>query len=297
MKRILLASVLLLGACDHYSNDLAALDSQYKNKGATDVSALMVTASADTTNLNAIETAAGPGMYYETFNDVLAKDYYALARHENDQAMDYKAARYYTQKAGAAAKGKPVMPGDPNNFDIPADQKEALIAARASLVNALETQRSPQNDPQLAKAVVSYDCWLDQAEEGKKAETATCANNFSQSMGTLLAGMMPAAGGNSVAVPFLPNQTALAPNAKPQIDQIIAALQGTTPATAKIVIDGGADTLSRARVAALRSVLQFNNVNPAYIVERAAPAATPVSSQTDTILVSVEPVAATGPGL
>lgn len=293
MKRLLLPAILLLSACDHYSEELASLDGKLK----TGTPAPAVTASAST-DLNAIETAAGgPGMYYQNFNEVLAQDYYTLARHENDTAMDYKAAQYYTQKAKAATLGKPVMPGNPNKFDIPPEQKETLTGARASLVSALETQRSPQNDPVLAKAVVCYDCWLDQAEEGKKGAAATCAESFNQAMGQLAAGLSPAAGGNMIAVPFLPNQTALAPGARAQVDAIIAGLQGTTPDSAKLFIDSEDTVLSRGRAAALRSVLQFNGVDPRYVIERTAASVSPVSTQGDSIAVSIEKTNTTGPGM
>ncbi len=279
MNRILLASVFLLGACDHYSNELASLDGQYKSAP--------VQVAATTQDLNAIETAAGGGASTENFNQTLARDYYALARYENDHAMDYKAAQYFTGKAKAATMGKEVQPGNPRQFDIPKDQQAPLIEARSSLVSALQTQRSPQTEPMLAKAVVCYDCWLDQAEEGKTGAAATCADSFNQALSNLTMAMN---NGSRVSVPFQPHQTALANHAGTHITQIVTALQGTTPATTKLFIESEDTTLSRARAAALRSVLQFNGVDPAYIIDRPASSASPVSLSGDAIGVSIEQV-------
>lgn len=282
MKYLLLGSVVLLGACGHYSEDLAALDKQYQGDSAP----LVVAQAPD--DLNAIETASGPGMYYNTFEQVLAQDYYALARHENDQAMDYKAAQYFTQKAKRATTGARVEPGTINQFDIPDEQKEPLISARTSLVSALATQRSPENDPMLAKAVVCYDCWLDQAEEGKAGADATCADSFHNAMSNLVAGMNPAAGAQTIAVSFLPGQPALSDSAKDEIGQILTALRGTTPDTAKLFIESDDTAIAKSRAAALRSVLQFNGVDPAYFAARPTPSAAPVSMQPDVLTVMIE---------
>lgn len=186
MKHTIFALVLLLGACGHYSQDLASLDGKMTNPAQP---APYVTAYASN-DLNAIETASGgPGVYYDSFEKILAEDYYKLARYENDHAMDYKAAQYYTKKAKDATMGKQVQPGNLRQFDVPDSEKPQLIQARAQLDTALQTQRSPYTDPMLAKAVVCYDCWLDQAEEGKTGAAATCADSFNNALANLAQAM------------------------------------------------------------------------------------------------------------
>lgn len=291
MKRIVPVLVLLLSACGHYSQDLAALD---KKIGADPAPIQMASANGD---LNAIETASGPGLYYEDFNQVLARDYYKLAREENDQAMDYRAAQYYTEKAKAANLGKPVMPGKPAQFDIPEDQKGELEGARATLINALQFQREPQTEATLAEAVVCYDCWLDQVEEGKTGVAATCAESFNQAMNRLT-GAMDGQQGSLVriSVPFIAGQPALASDARAKFSQILTALQNA-PAGSKLYIQAGADDLSQARAAAVRSVLQYNGVDPDKVADQAYPVAAPAAVQNDVLDVIVQMAAPAQPGV
>jgi len=183
MKAVSFVSVIAiftLGACSHYSDDLASMDSQiYKAAPATQVAM----APQD------IAPAAGGAAFStETLNAALAREYYSMARFENDKAFDYKAAKQYTAKAKMASAGKLVVPSKISAFDIPADRVGELTQARAELINALKTQNTPENQPSLAKAQTSYDCWLERAEEADAdAHFAECKGTFEQAMANLIA--------------------------------------------------------------------------------------------------------------
>ena len=143
-------SVLLLGACSHYSDDLSSLDKGMKAQPAV---------YAQNMAPHDIAPAAGGAGTTGSMAQYLARDYYELARFENDKAYDYKAAKNYTQKAMVASKGQMPMPARLSDYDIPSDKNADLKAARADLVNALKTQNNPENQQALAKGGPVLPAW------------------------------------------------------------------------------------------------------------------------------------------
>lgn len=192
-----LTLALILGACGHYSEDLSALDQQYMKSGNE------VDVAMDGAALQNIAPAAG-GSYevatnVQALGQYLARDYYELAKHENNQAYDYVAAKMYTDKAITASKGKVTAPSRVSSYDVPKEKQTELNEARADLVTALSNGKMGGFEQQLASAQVNFDCWLERAEEASKEEHyASCKEGYQQSMMQLV---LPAAGTASADAP------------------------------------------------------------------------------------------------
>lgn len=187
-KPLSLSLALILGACSHYSEDLAALDSKI-------IKSDEIYIAANPASLQDIAPAAG-GTFMATntnaLNQYLARDYYELAKHENDVAFDYKAAKLFTAKATASSQGKSAAPLRVSSFDVPAASVAELNQARGRLMAALNHGNLGGSEASLAKAQTSFDCWLEQAEEASDpSHYASCKENFEAAMAQMI---VPAAG-------------------------------------------------------------------------------------------------------
>lgn len=202
-----LALSLALGACGHYSDDLSSLD---KSFGTTTTEYASV-APQD------IMPAAGGAV---SFHDSLAREYYTLARYENDVAYDYKASKLFTQKAQLASKGKNAVPSLVSSYSVPQKDAGELNAARAELIAALKDKNVPGNEVALAKAQASFDCWLERAEEARdETHYAACKNEFETSMASMVA---PAAGAQElppIDMGFPYNSTIVVPEDMEKLDK------------------------------------------------------------------------------
>lgn len=234
-------AALALGACSHYSDDLSSLGGSMKS-GHT-------TMAYNTAAPQDIAPAAG-GQTTGAINTFLSRDYYELARYENDKAFDYKAAKQYTQKAVKAQKGELIVPSKISAFDVPATQVPALTSARAELISALKTQNTPENAPALAKAQTSFDCWVERAEEADEdTHFAECKNQFEQSMAMLI---VPAAGDATAPTIFeigfrdtssIPDEAS-----SKRIDYIVSYLAKPDNAPLKISLAAAPGEIGKARL-------------------------------------------------
>lgn len=167
MKKISILSIacaiFALGACDHYSQRLAALD----------------TSPEDVAN---ISPAAGGDI---TFSQYLANEYYILAKYENDNMYDYQTAKYYTEKAESLNAGKMVAPASLNDFYIGDKDTRSLSAARKDLIYALTHYNVPENRYPLAVAQSRYDCWVEQTADYDTQ--SVCKKQFEDAMYSLAA--------------------------------------------------------------------------------------------------------------
>lgn len=176
------ALALTLGACCHYESDLASLD---KKMAASPTQTAFAASPAD------IAPAAGTPVG-GSLSDDLAREYYTLAKFENDKAYDYKASAFYTKQAMTASQGKIPAPSKVSSYDIPGSMKPELTSARAELITALEGANTPENADTLAKAQTRYECWLERAEEATEASHyESCKSEFQAAMASL---STPAAG-------------------------------------------------------------------------------------------------------
>lgn len=272
MKRIskvsLLAAVLLLGACSHYSDELASLDQSMKVRPAA-VPQDIAPAAGNTV------ISTGP------LNEYLARDYYDLAKQENDKAFDYKAAKEYTQKAVMASKGTIVPPAKISSYDVPATIVPELTGAREQLISVLKDNIVPQNPEALAKAQTSFDCWVERAEEASdETHYADCKASFEQAMASM---MTPAAGEASTVYEIAFLQTSAVPDeaAEKRIAYIAEYLSAPQNTPLTVALSAPADQKGAARINAVKNSLIGKGIAPDRILvtAQATPTAQPGNVQ------------------
>lgn len=257
-KILFVLSALTLGACSHYSDDLASLDGAMKSNQSF--------ASAAVAPQDIAPAAGGPALTGGSINDFLARDYYELARHENDKAYDYKAAKQFTAKALSAKKGQLTTPSKISSFDVPEERVGELTKARADLIGALKQQNTPENAATLAKAQSSFDCWLERAEEADSAgHYAECKAQFEQSMVALVT---PAAGdatSPTYQIAFV--QTSAVPDEMSQklIGDIANYVLAPENTALNIVLSAPSDETGAARVASVQNAFIASGVSPARV--------------------------------
>jgi outer membrane protein OmpA-like peptidoglycan-associated protein len=297
-KSLSLTAALLLGACGHYSEDLASLDQQYLK-----TETVVVASSSDPASLENIAPAAGGSFVIATntkaLTEHLAREYYALAKHENNTAFDYRAAKLFTDKALSASKGAAVAPSRVESFDIPKDKVAELNEARSDLLIALKNGYMGGYEQQLANAQTNYDCWLERVEESSKEDHyASCKEGYQQAMMQLV---IPAAGEASagVAGTMMPTNIASASNmyeiafagvGDDMVDATAAAIiaqaanfmKSPEGAGYKAIITGyTADTAERTRIVAtsralrVREMLMSNGIPSEAIRPQIAPVKQP----------------------
>lgn len=266
-----LMATLVLGACSHYSDDLASLDKKMAQPAPA-------TLAYNTATPQDIAPAAG-GSYGE-FSQYLAREYYDMAKYENEKAYDYKAAKNYTKKAVTAAKGQMTVPSKVSAFDIPDEQIGELNDARSRLISALKEQNTPENAATLAKAQCRYECWLERAEEAAdESHYANCKNEFEGAMASL---MMPAAGTTTYDVGFGANSAIILPQDAKTIEFVAQFLNDPNNASYEASLTGFsaaatqgeyADQLVSSRVSAVRDALVAKGIAPERLKPLVAPTA------------------------
>lgn len=146
------------------------------------VSVLFITACA----IESSEMGAGtPSMLSDdaTFREHLIVQYLALAKSEQDEELDYKAAQNYMEKVERLEKGRMARLDNYENYSLVDKDVSEIKQAQDDLVYALKHYRLNENRKALAVAHSRYDCWLDQAEEGDG--TGNCRVEFKRAMNNL----------------------------------------------------------------------------------------------------------------
>jgi OOP family OmpA-OmpF porin len=125
-------------------------------------------------------TAAGGN----DFHRQLAADYRGFSIYELDQMYDTADAGHFARKGLMALEGQSVQPENPASRDIEgAEQLRELQTARARLMNAFANDAAARVPGPAARAQVSYDCWVEQQEEGfQYSDIASCRNGFLRAM-------------------------------------------------------------------------------------------------------------------
>ena len=260
INAVSVAALLVLGACSHYSDDLASMDGKYSKPVQT---------AAYGTNPQDIAPAAGMASN-QTLNQTLASEYYTMARYENDTAYDYKAAKSFTQKARMAAEGKLVVPSKVSAYDVPEDKQGELNQARGELITALKTQNTPENASALGTAQARFECWLERSEEASdETHYQSCKSDFQSAMAQLIA---PAAGTPAATtayeIGFSGGSAVLDEGSKKTVSYLSNFLNSVSNETYNVNVTGftagpaGApeQAIANARVIAVRDALAQNGV-------------------------------------
>ena len=282
------AAILLLGACSHYSEDLASLESKMSASPA-----VMAAAPQD------IAPAAGAMSATAIYKDTLAREFYTMAKSEQEDAYDYKAAKRYTEKVMKAKEGKAVLPSKLSAFDIPAERRAPLEQARADLMAALETKNTAENAQNLAIAQCRYECWLERAEEAlDETHYAQCRNDFETAMAQLIA---PAAGvygapAENFDLRFAANSAVMDEASQKLLAHVANVMNAPENAGRTAMISGYmggiqgeyANTIAAARINAVKTALIERGVNAA----RLNPAISPDAGEAKVQVILSAPAAA-----
>jgi len=128
-----------------------------------------------------------------TFDADLAREYKTFADYEWEKMYDWSDAEKHAIKGNLAAVGKTPMPNDPAEWKIKsqADMND-LQNARGKLISSLDNGARTAVPSLAAKAQTSYDCWVEQQEEGHQpTHIAACKDQFWQAMANVDAAMVP----------------------------------------------------------------------------------------------------------
>lgn len=120
------------------------------------------------------------------YQKALAEYYLRFAEHEAEE-YDWMDSQYFAKKGLKAAYGKDIEPEDLKRWSLPAGTKPEIEVARAALVTALADADAVNAAPVMAaRALFSFDCWVEQQEENTNAEDiAACHNHFTVAMAEL----------------------------------------------------------------------------------------------------------------
>ncbi len=115
---------------------------------------------------NNIETTRGLAAAGEGFSSQLAENYRELTLFEADQMYDWPDAWLFADKALASSSGAVPPPEQIEDWRIPENRIADLTVARSELVTAIDAGFARHNPAQAALAQSSFDCWIEQLEEG-----------------------------------------------------------------------------------------------------------------------------------
>lgn len=141
------------------------------------------------------------------FQGRLVVEYRDLTRFEADEMRDWTDADYFAEKTLEAAAGKRIPPEPVGDWEIEnAGQRRDLSQARSRLLSALADGAAVKAPGDAAVAQVSYDCWIEQQEEGWQIDhIQACRQQFEAAMERVDLAMRPA-----------PQPTAAAPKPEPK---------------------------------------------------------------------------------
>ena len=170
---------------------------------------------ARSANLQAEGSAFTTGLY---------EGYIDLAKSEFNEA-DYTDSDVFAIRARAAAGGDIQAPEEITARQLPADSAPLLVAARADLVDALNSGGRQLLPTEAARAQVAFDCWMQEQEENfQPDDIAACRADFEAALAALKAGPAPAP--VAAAAPAAP-QPAPRPSPRPRVFTVLFGFDDT----------------------------------------------------------------------
>ncbi|MBB4313163.1 OmpA family protein [Roseospira marina] len=124
-----------------------------------------------------------------TFREQAIRYYKQFSLFEADEMADWYDAEYFAEKGVALAHGEPIAPETVEDQGIePGLERTRLERARAALIRVLETDGPAIAPKASAYALVSYDCWVEQVQEGHQAaHIQACRSQFRDAMTVIAA--------------------------------------------------------------------------------------------------------------
>ena len=131
-----------------------------------------------------IEEARNISIIGGDFDQSLAREYQELAIYEADEMYDWPDAALFSRKAIMASHGQSPVPEQIDDWNLPDGTITEFSDARLLLTNSLDSGFREEIPQQAAKAQASFDCWIEQQEEGwQTAHITKCKQNFRNAMG------------------------------------------------------------------------------------------------------------------
>ncbi len=125
------------------------------------------------------------------FEQGLRDGYVDLANSEYDQT-DISSGRTFSERGKMAAMGTPSAPEEIAARKLVSPHLAELTDARTRLVSALGKQAAMKAPADAAKAQVSFDCWMEQAEENiQPDDIAACRSDFMAAMARIDTALTP----------------------------------------------------------------------------------------------------------
>lgn len=119
------------------------------------------------------------------FSKSLHSNYVKLAKAEEKEG-DLGDAKHFIMKAKAAAAGQSVVPEGLPPRDVTGKDAKAISAARPMLIKALAGKKAQKMPGVAAEAQTSFDCWVQEAEEGiQQRDIAACRKAYDVAMAKL----------------------------------------------------------------------------------------------------------------
>jgi len=126
-----------------------------------------------------IEEARNLSIEGDDFSNELAREYRDIALYEADEMYDWPDAALFSRKAILASTGQNPAPENISDWNISKNAETAFSGARSLLIDSLEAGFGDQMPVQAARAQASFDCWIEQQEEGWQTEhIARCRQEF-----------------------------------------------------------------------------------------------------------------------
>lgn len=147
------------------------------------IAALSLLAGCTTATLEELRHAEPKGNAFQT---ALAKRYLAFAESEA-KAYDWMSMKIFSEKGLSATYGNDPQPEMVENWSInEGDKALELVAARKDLMDVLTASNKSAKPDAAANAQFSYDCWVEQQEEGWQMDDInSCRNGFFSALNEL----------------------------------------------------------------------------------------------------------------
>lgn len=182
----------------------------------------------------------------DALDRALHAEYAELAIRESE-LYDWSSATHFAHKAEAAAAGRPTAPEMPEIWGIPSSDSTEIEHARRRLVATLgEPGARDQAADVAAAAQASFDCWVEEASEGRPEMIESCRERWRAMMADLAIALPPA----------------VMPAAAP-------AVRIQSPRRVEVFFDPGSavlDPTSEARVARLLDQALISHTGPIRVV-------------------------------
>jgi len=131
-----------------------------------------------------IEKARNISVIGDDFGQSLAREYQELAIYEADEMYDWPDAALFSRKAIMASGGQSPVPEQIDDWNLPDDTLTEFSDARLLLTDSLDSGFREEIPVHAAKAQASFDCWVEQQEEGwQLAHITKCKHDFNNAMG------------------------------------------------------------------------------------------------------------------